>query len=116
MDGPPVGGLNLRQLPSALDDQSRFFLLAKFDGVAKNRKVQFENRSFNLHLFAYLQSFVDEDQRDGLYIFTGSQQFEVTNNINQSLAGRTALVKLLPFSLTETLFLRCGTGDFFAKY
>jgi hypothetical protein len=44
---------------------------------------------------------VDEDQRDGLYILTGSQQFEISNNINQSLAGRTALVKLLPFSLTE---------------
>ncbi|WP_319523173.1 ATP-binding protein [uncultured Desulfosarcina sp.] len=52
-------------------------------------------------LVSYLQPLVDEDQRDGLYILTGSQQFEVTNTINQSLAGRTALVKLLPFSLTE---------------
>jgi len=52
-------------------------------------------------LVSYLQPLVDEDPRDGRYILTGSQQFEVTNNINQSLAGRTALVKLLPFSLTE---------------
>ena len=44
---------------------------------------------------------VDEDQREGLFILTGSQQFEVSNTINQSLAGRTALVKLLPLSIEE---------------
>ncbi len=38
-----------------------------------------------------------------MFILTGSQQFEVTNSINQSLAGRTALLKLLPFSLSEIL-------------
>ena len=52
-------------------------------------------------LVSYLQPMVDDDQRHGLYILTGSQQFEVSNTINQSLAGRTALVKLLPFSLAE---------------
>ena len=44
---------------------------------------------------------MDEDRRKGLYILTGSQQFEVATAINQSLAGRTALLKLLPFSLDE---------------
>lgn len=52
-------------------------------------------------LVSYLQPMVDEDQREGLYILTGSQQFEVSNVINQSLAGRTALLKLLPFSIEE---------------
>lgn len=52
-------------------------------------------------LVSYLQPIVDEDPRDGLFILTGSQQFEVSNSINQSLAGRTALVKLLPFSMAE---------------
>ncbi len=50
---------------------------------------------------SYIQTLVDEDQRNGLYILTGSQQFEVATTINQSLAGRTALLKLLPFSLDE---------------
>ena len=50
---------------------------------------------------SYIQTLVDEDQRNGLYILTGSQQFEVATTINQSLAGRTALLKLLPFSLNE---------------
>jgi len=52
-------------------------------------------------LVSYLQPLVDLDQRDSLFILTGSQQFEVSNTINQSLAGRTALVKLLPFSMAE---------------
>lgn len=52
-------------------------------------------------LVSYLQPLVDQDQRDSLFILTGSQQFEVSNTINQSLAGRTALVKLLPFSMAE---------------
>ena len=52
-------------------------------------------------LVSYLQPLVDEDQREGLFILTGSQQFEVTDTINQSLAGRTALVKLLPFTIEE---------------
>ncbi len=52
-------------------------------------------------LASYLQPIVDEDQREGLFILTNSQQFEVSNTINQSLAGRTALIKLLPFSIEE---------------
>lgn len=52
-------------------------------------------------LVSYLQPMVDEDPRAGRFILTGSQQFEVSNTINQSLAGRTALVKLLPFSIEE---------------
>ncbi len=34
-------------------------------------------------------------------ILTGRQQFEVVEGISQSLAGRTALLKLLPFSIAE---------------
>ena len=37
----------------------------------------------------------------GRYILTGSQQFELSHHIAQSLAGRTALLRLLPFSLAE---------------
>ncbi len=54
-------------------------------------------------LASYLQEIVDQDGRDGLFILTGSQDLEVCNTVNQSLAGRTALVKLLPFSLREIM-------------
>ena len=52
-------------------------------------------------LTSYIQGVVDEKQQNGMFILTGSQRFEVSNSINQSLAGRTALLKLLPFSLAE---------------
>lgn len=52
-------------------------------------------------LLSYIQSIVDEAKKDGLFVLTGSQQFEVSSKINQSLAGRTALLKLLPFSIEE---------------
>lgn len=52
-------------------------------------------------LLSYLQILVDQKQKNGRFIITGSQQFELNEKITQSLAGRTALIKLLPFSLSE---------------
>ncbi len=52
-------------------------------------------------LFSYIQTIVDEKNKDGLFILTGSQQFEMMETLSQSLAGRTAIVKLLPFSYDE---------------
>lgn len=52
-------------------------------------------------LLSYIQVIVDEKQLSGQFILTGSQQFEVTQSINQSLAGRTAILRLLPFSYNE---------------
>lgn len=52
-------------------------------------------------LFSYLQGVVDESRRMGHYVVTGSQQFGLTSQISQSLAGRVGLVQLLPFSLAE---------------
>ncbi|CAN7173026.1 ATP-binding protein [Variovorax sp. LjRoot130] len=50
---------------------------------------------------SYLQSLVDEDASPGRFILTGSQQFELMSHVSQSLAGRTAVLRLLPFSLAE---------------
>jgi len=52
-------------------------------------------------LLSYIQSIVDADGRMGLFILTGSQHFGLMSDITQSLAGRTAFLELLPFSLTE---------------
>lgn len=52
-------------------------------------------------LLSYIQTIVDTEKQPGKFILTGSQQFEVMNTISQSLAGRTALLKLLPLSLGE---------------
>jgi len=52
-------------------------------------------------LFSYLQTHVDEQNREGMYYLAGSQNFLLMQSISQSLAGRTALLKLLPFSHKE---------------
>ncbi len=52
-------------------------------------------------LFSYLQSIIDNEKKSGLFILTGSQQFGLLSGITQSLAGRVALLTLLPFSLLE---------------
>ena len=52
-------------------------------------------------LLSYLQVIADEIGRNGLFVLTGSEQFRLSDAISQSLAGRTALLRLLPFSLAE---------------
>jgi len=52
-------------------------------------------------LTSFLQVHIDEHPSPGRFVLTGSQHFGLTSNITQSLAGRTALLELLPFSLTE---------------
>jgi predicted AAA+ superfamily ATPase len=52
-------------------------------------------------LFSYLQKRVDLDGRMGLFVLTGSQNFHIFEAITQSLAGRTAIVHLAPFSMKE---------------
>lgn len=52
-------------------------------------------------ILSYLQTIVDADRRMGLFILTGSQQFGLLSGISQSLAGRTAFIELLPFSISE---------------
>ena len=52
-------------------------------------------------LVSYIQGIVDSLQTPGYYILSGSQQFELSQTISQSLAGRTAILRLLPFSIQE---------------
>ena len=52
-------------------------------------------------LFSYLQAKVDDDKIMGQYLISGSQNFQLLQNITQSLAGRVAIFKLLPFDFEE---------------
>lgn len=52
-------------------------------------------------LLSYIQEIVDEKELKGMFILTGSHQLELQQAIFQSLAGRTALLTLLPMSLEE---------------
>ncbi len=52
-------------------------------------------------LTSYIQVLVDENKKNGQFVLTGSQNFTVREALGQSLAGRTAIVQQLPFSLVE---------------
>ena len=52
-------------------------------------------------LLSWLQVFADDHGGNGLFVLTGSGQFLLSDEIDQSLAGRTALLRLLPFSIGE---------------
>ena len=52
-------------------------------------------------LLSYIQVLVDEDPRPGRFILTGSQNLLLMESVSQTLAGRTALLRLYPFSLAE---------------
>ena len=61
-------------------------------------------------LLSYLQVLADEKGRNGLFVLTGSEQFRLSDAIGQSLAGRTALLRLLPFSLAERQLTGASTA------
>lgn len=50
---------------------------------------------------SYIQVAVDERKTKGEFILTGSQQFQLMEAVSQSLAGRTAIARLLPLSRLE---------------
>ena len=54
-------------------------------------------------IFSYLQTIVDENDKPGQFILTGPKNFLLLEKISQSLAGRTAIFNLLPFSQGELL-------------
>jgi len=79
----------------ALEDPRGF--IEQFDGPVILDEVQ-----RTPELFSYIQVMVDE-HRDwrGRFILTGSQNFLLLQSISQSLAGRCAVLHLMPFSLGE---------------
>lgn len=52
-------------------------------------------------LLSHIQTLVDEDRRPGRFVLTGSQNFGLVSRITQSLAGRAAVLHLLPLSRYE---------------
>jgi hypothetical protein len=77
-----------------------------------NRYVIFDEVQRAPQLFSYLQTKVDEDKIMGQYILSGSQNFHLMQNITQSLAGRVALFKLLPFDISEMQAANWLSDDF----
>ena len=78
----------------ATDDPVGF--LKTYDG-----QVIFDEVQRTPALFSYLQTTVDDSGQMGQFILSGSQNFHLIERITQSLAGRVALFKLLPFDASE---------------
>ena len=85
---------DLREL--ALNDPRGF--LAQFTG-----NVILDEAQRAPDLFSYIQTIVDNEDQPGRFILTGSQNFLLARSISQSLAGRCAVLHLLPFSLSELM-------------
>jgi predicted AAA+ superfamily ATPase len=54
-------------------------------------------------LFNYMQGILDQSNKDGFYILTGSNNFLLQQSISQSLAGRIGYIDLLPLCYSEIL-------------
>jgi predicted AAA+ superfamily ATPase len=93
----PYASLEDPDVRQAAQDDPRSFLERFPDGAVLDEVQRCPG------LLSYLQTIVDADRRMGLFILTGSQQFGLMSGITQSLAGRTAFVELLPFSVTELM-------------
>jgi predicted AAA+ superfamily ATPase len=52
-------------------------------------------------LFSYIQSAVDRRNKPGQFILTGSQNLLLHSRVSQTLAGRVAILKLLPLAMAE---------------
>ncbi|MBA3954269.1 ATP-binding protein [Candidatus Dependentiae bacterium] len=52
-------------------------------------------------ILSYIQTYVDSEKVYGYFILTGSQNFLVNQAVTQTLAGRIAILTLLPLSISE---------------
>lgn len=64
-------------------------------------KTIIDEAQYAPELFSYLQTRVDEVNDTGMYILSGSHNFLLLESISQSLAGRTAVLRLAPLSVSE---------------
>src|ERR1700722_20277001 len=64
-------------------------------------------------LFDYVRTLIDaKPRRMGQWLFTGSQEAPLMQGITESMAGRAAILQLLPFSLSETPKVNLLYGGF----
>jgi uncharacterized protein len=64
-------------------------------------------------LFDYVRTLIDaKPRRMGQWLFTGSQEAPLMHGITESMAGRAAILQLLPFSVSETSKVNLLYGGF----
>ncbi len=64
-------------------------------------------------LFPYIRSRIDARPRKmGQWVLTGSQEFSLMRNVTESMAGRSAILRLMPLSLCESPKLSLLSGGY----
>ena len=96
----PYANLEAPDVRAFATDDPRGFL-AQFPGGAVIDEVQ---RAPELP--SYLQGIIDAAPSPGRWILTGSQNFALLHSVGQSLAGRSAVLHLLPLARSEVLRFR----------
>ncbi|MGO9124523.1 MAG: ATP-binding protein, partial [Terriglobales bacterium] len=75
--------------------------------------VVFDEIQNTPELLDYVRTLIDTGpQRMGRWLFTGSQEAPLMRGITESMAGRAAVLQLLPFSLAETTKVNLLHGSF----
>lgn len=89
--------VNLENLAQAkrIKDDPLGFIQSITQGVIVDEIQKFPD------LLSYIQVSIDEDFQPGKFIITGSQNLLLSEKITQSLAGRVAILTLLPLTISE---------------
>ena len=87
LENPETRSIALSDPKSLFEPKNQFIILDEIQHVPD--------------LLSYIQVISDEEKIPGQFILTGSQSLILGEKISQTLAGRTAILKLLPFSLSE---------------
>ncbi len=87
LENPETRSITLSDPKSLFEPKNQFLILDEIQHVPD--------------LLSYIQVISDEEKIHGQFILTGSQSLILSEKISQTLAGRTAILKLLPFSLSE---------------
>ena len=91
----PYVNLELPDVSDRIQQDPRSFFNKYKDGVVIDEIQRLPE------LMRYIQGIVDVRKQPGMFVLTGSNQFMLLNQVSESLAGRVALFKLLPFSISE---------------
>jgi len=99
-----LGGKNRRYI--SLDD-IRARALAKSDPqrfIEENPPpITIDEVQYAPELFTYIKIYADKSKKNGLFWLTGSQKYHLIKGIQESLAGRVAILNMLGFSGKEII-------------
>ncbi len=93
----PYVSLEAPDIRSFATDDPRAFLARYPDGAILDEVQRAPE------LPSYLQGLIDDDSTPGRWILTGSQDLALVESVSQSLAGRTAVLHLLPLARGEVI-------------